>query len=167
MQPDLLQQLRDIHLPLEPGWWPPAIGWWLLAMALAALLAWTIRWLAARWRRFRPARSARALYRELARELRAGSLSNTDYVNRANELLKRFAMHGPADRAVGPESGDAWLRYLDTRYGQEAFSHGPGRCLGSERFRRRIDLDPVALDGLIGRFFTRECARFWRWTPQP
>jgi hypothetical protein len=29
-------QLRDIHLPAEPAWWPPAPGWW--ALAVIALL---------------------------------------------------------------------------------------------------------------------------------
>ena len=39
--PDPLQ-LRDIHLPADPGWWPPAPGWWLLAAVLVALLAWAV-----------------------------------------------------------------------------------------------------------------------------
>ena len=162
MDQDLLQQLRDIHLPAEPGWWPPAIGWWLLTLALMAAIAWLSWRLAARWRRFRPARSAQALYREISRDLLAASISPVQYVHRTSELLKRFAIHGSKDSAMAPESGDAWLRYLDGRYGQPAFSRGPGRCLGADRFRRDPDLDTRVLDGLIKRFFARECARYWR-----
>ena len=192
MDESLLQQLRDIHLPAAPGWWPPAIGWWLLAMVVAGVLAWMIWWLGARWRRFRPARTARALYRGISQELRSGSISPTRYVHQTNELLKRFVLHdgqlqargarsrspaeaflaggapsrSPAegsDHSIGSESGDGWLRYLDGRYGQAAFSRGPGRCLGTERFRRDVVVDAEALDGLINRFFARECARCWRW----
>ena len=253
MDESLLQQLRDIHLPAAPGWWPPAIGWWLLAIVVAGALAWMIWWLAARWRRFRPARTARALYRGISQELRSGSISPTRYVHQTNELLKRFVLHegqlhargarsrfpaeaflargarsrspaeaffargapsrspaegsfpargapsrspaelflargapsrspaegsfpargapsrSPAEgsnRPIGSESGDSWLRYLDGRYGQAAFSRGPGRCLGTERFRRDVSVDPEALDGLINRFFARECARCWRCKPR-
>ena len=207
MDESVLQQLRDIHLPVAPGWWPPAIGWWLLAILVAGVLAWMIWWLGARWRRFRPARTARALYRGISQELRSGSISPTRYVHQTNELLKRFVLHegqlhargarsrlpaeaflargapsrspaegsflrgaGPSrspaegsDHSIGSESGDGWLRYLDGRYGQAAFSRGPGRCLGTERFRRDVVVDAEALDGLINRFFARECARCWRW----
>ena len=164
MNQDPLQQLRDIHLPPEPGWWPPAIGWWLLALALAAALTWLAWRLAARWRRFRPARAARALYREVSRDLGAGVISPLQYLHRTSELLKRFAVHGLQDTDMAPESGNGWLRYLDGRYGQPAFSRGPGRCLGVERFRPELNPDTRFLDGLIGRFFARECARFWRLT---
>ena len=28
--------LRDIHLPGPIGWWPPAVGWWLVAALVLA-----------------------------------------------------------------------------------------------------------------------------------
>ena len=36
---ELLQGLRDIQLPESVPFWPPAPGWWLLALLLAASLS--------------------------------------------------------------------------------------------------------------------------------
>ncbi|MFT5141275.1 MAG: hypothetical protein ACI9H8_002105 [Lysobacterales bacterium] len=35
---DLLSQLRDIHSAPAAPWWPPAPGWWVLAMILAMVM---------------------------------------------------------------------------------------------------------------------------------
>ena len=43
--PNPLDQLRDIHLPEPISWWPPAPGWWILAVASCALLAWILKYL--------------------------------------------------------------------------------------------------------------------------
>ena len=41
--------LRDIHLPLPVDGWPPAPGWWLVALVVASLVAAGV----VRWRRDR------------------------------------------------------------------------------------------------------------------
>ncbi|MEP6880575.1 MAG: DUF4381 domain-containing protein, partial [Dokdonella sp.] len=33
-------ELRDIHLPADPSWWPPAPGWWILAAILLGVTIW-------------------------------------------------------------------------------------------------------------------------------
>ena len=135
MESHPLQQLRGIRLPAEPGWWPPAPGWWLLAALALAALAWGLWAVIVRWRRFAPARMARALCRDAYLQAQAQIISPTQYLNRINELLKRFAIHGIPDAAAKPLSGDPWLHYLDRRYGQAAFTRGAGRWLGAQRFR--------------------------------
>ena len=35
-------QLRDIHLPGDAPFWPPAPGWWLLALLIVALIVWGV-----------------------------------------------------------------------------------------------------------------------------
>ena len=164
MEQELLNQLRDIHLPEAPLWWPPAPGWWLLAALALCLLAWGAARLWQRWRRFRPARAARLLHRRLTLDLRGDSLTATGWLHRTNELLKRLAVHGLGHREMIPAWGDDWLRYLDRRYGEPAFSRGAGRCLGQARFRRDAKVDVQALEGLVSRLLNRECRRFWRFS---
>ncbi len=50
--------LRDIHLPQEVSWWPPAPGVWLLLALAALLLVVLVVWLAQRQRRQRIRREA-------------------------------------------------------------------------------------------------------------
>jgi len=50
MNPDLLSQLRDIHSAAPVPWWPPAPGWWVLALLVLVLLTWAGRRVLARYR---------------------------------------------------------------------------------------------------------------------
>ncbi len=167
MEPELLNQLRDIHLPDAPLWWPPAPGWWVLATLALGLPAWGAARLWRRWRRFSPARTARQLHRRLTVELHAESIAPAAWLHRTNEVLKRLAVHGLGHREMIPAWGDDWLRYLDGRYGEPAFSKGAGRSLGQARFRRDAAVDVQALDGLVSRLLNRECRRFWRFSLTP
>ena len=36
--PQAIDGLRDLHLPMEPGWWPPAPGWWVIAVLMLLVL---------------------------------------------------------------------------------------------------------------------------------
>ena len=63
--PNPLDQLRDIHLPEPISWWPPAPGWWILALASAALTAWLLRWLYHRYKAKHYRRQALAQLQEL------------------------------------------------------------------------------------------------------
>jgi len=98
-----LAQLRDIHLPDPVSWWPPAFGWWLVAVTLVLAVATFLYWLHAnRWRR-----EAKAL-------LLAHSPAQTnEYYYQMNRALKQIAL-----QRFGSEcaqlSGHAWLAFLDS-----------------------------------------------------
>ena len=66
--PALLAQLQDIHSAGQPGWWPPAPGWWILAIILLLVLAFVFRkivkWLSVRRRRKAWLRALEDLIRE-------------------------------------------------------------------------------------------------------
>ncbi len=161
-QHPLLEQLRDIHLPPAPGWWPPAPGWWLLAAACLGVLLWALSRTWLRWRALRPAREATRLFRQARLALAAETVTAESWLHQVNDLLKRLAVHGLGDTHIATAWDADWLRYLDARYGQPAFSRGIGRCLGEARFHPDPNLDPALVDHLISRFLARERRRFWR-----
>lgn len=110
MNPDsILSMLQPLREPAPVAWWPPAPGWWLLALLLLALLAYAFH----RYRRFRargaPLREARQALADLtdstldARE-RAGALA---------ELLRRTAIAFRGRRACAGLTASAWADFLN------------------------------------------------------
>ena len=102
-----LADIRD----LDPiGWWPPAVGWWLSAMAgiaLAGLLWWWVRtpfrigsW---RW-------DARRRLRGLSRRLRGQPVKQS--AQELSELVRRIAMARCGREACAGLTGRAWLEWL-------------------------------------------------------
>lgn len=151
MNSDPLQQLRDIHLPADPGWWPPAPGWWLLGLLLLALLVYGGIKLYQAWQRRRPIRAARALHAQYTQALKRGELPPLEYANLCNALLKRLIVKAYGNNGLANQSGEAWLKTLDGISGENSFSQGAGRALGSERYRRQADIDGNALAEVIER----------------
>ena len=155
MQPDLLEQLRDIHLPMQPSWWPPAPGWWLLAAALLLGLGFLARHLLLRRRRMGPIRQARQLLDELFQDYQSGRLSPAGFVHASNELLKRLLVHSLQHAEARPASGREWLALLDGYAASNDFSQGPGAVLGDARFQPEPSIDVPALNNVLHGFLQR------------
>jgi hypothetical protein len=123
--------LRDIHLPGEISWWPPAIGWWLVAaLVLAGIAAYAVHYYRGRHKRS----ALRALTRvRTALEQGAEPVTCLQHVS---TILRRFAMTtvGAPSASFAPADvpgliGERWLRYLDGRWQKTEFSAGLGRQL--------------------------------------
>jgi hypothetical protein len=150
-----LQQLRDLELPADPSWWPPAVGWWMVAMLLLALVGWGLWMVIVRNTRQRPYRRARRELDALRQALQRGAIDARQYVDGANALLKRVCIHARRDRDVARLSDVQWLRHLDALSGGNAFTQGSGSVLGARRFAPRFELEAEQLHrlltGLLGR----------------
>jgi hypothetical protein len=155
MAADLLQQLRDIHLPDPPGLWPPAPGWWLVALLMLGLLIWLAALGLAAERGRRPIRRARRLYDGVYRRYQSGDLTIREYLDQSNELLKRLLIHGLGDDAARRATGPAWLALLDRHMDEPAFSDGPGAALGDVRFRPAVEADASAVHQVVSRLLAR------------
>jgi hypothetical protein len=115
LQQTLLEQLRDIHMPAEISWWPPAIGWWILLILFLAAGAFAIwAWLQNR---------QKSRYRTLAvAELDAAysqwqqRQDNALFVQQVNAILKRTVAEGSlvrADEHVMSLTGKRWVVLLE------------------------------------------------------
>ena len=122
--------LRDIHLPGAVGFWPPALGWWLVAaLVLAGLALAAVHYYRGRHRRV----ALRSLKRvRVALEQGAEPVVCLQMVS---TVLRRFAMTTAGSERVHPADtvpgliGESWLTYLDSRWQRHEFAKGLGRRL--------------------------------------
>lgn len=112
---DPLSQLHDIQLPAPIGWWPLAIGWYLIiigVLVLGVLVAWFF---------LRPKK------RNLKGEVLT-LLGKADYAG-VSTLLRRVALHQYPNENVAGLQGEAWLAFLDKTGKTTQFTQGKGRVL--------------------------------------
>lgn len=105
------QYLRDIRGIDPVGWWPPAPGWWLIAMLGLALLGagfwlWRMReYSAVRWR-------ADALQRLKILRRQLHNLEPKAVASELSELLRRIAIARGGRESCAGLVGEEWLNWL-------------------------------------------------------
>jgi hypothetical protein len=142
--------LRDIHAPAPPSWWPPAPGWWLLGALLLALLAW-LGYLGWRW--WRRQRLRARVLRELAALPVADDCQAL--IVGVSALLKRVALRRYPRAQVAELTGRAWLEFLDRTGGHGQFGAGAGQVLEHGPYAPGPQCDPPALRALARAWLIR------------
>ncbi len=146
METNPLQQLRDIHLPADPSWWPPAIGWWLLLLGLLAVIIWACRQALRAHRRRAPLRAALAVLENLKTAEQAGDISAEEYLHQGNAVLKRLLVRALGRSEYAELSGQAWLEALNKLADTNVFTDSASAVLGDARFSRSPAIDVETLN---------------------
>ena len=144
---DPLTLLKDIHLPPDPAFWPPAVGWWLIAFLIPGIIWFTVRTIINRLDAGRPAR-------EFIHHLNQVTIDERDSMDHAlyeiSRLVKQFAIHRYGRQRTASLAGKEWLEFLDsTTKNGDGFSTTAGKALGSQMYHRNIDTNPAELKDLL------------------
>lgn len=104
--PGDLAHLRDLALPAQVSFWPPAMGTWIVAAAVLAMLG-IVLW------RARQHYRAMAYRREAVAELgRLAAAGGPDMAVRVSAVMKRVAMVEYGRGRVASLTGKAWLDFV-------------------------------------------------------
>jgi len=148
---DPLAALRDIHLPPDPGIWPPAPGWWLVAVTIP-LLCWLILSL---WRKFAGRlRSAREFRKQLlALDIHSTNEKKLTAIQEISRLVRQFAICRYGREQVAGLYGDDWLDFLNSTTKREPeFTTGVGAILKDAHFQPQIDSELEDLRNYLVRW---------------
>lgn len=143
-----LEDLHGIVVPAGVPWWPPAPGWYVLAVVLvvAAILL-----LIGAWRRRQVLSYRRAALAEM-KQLRiqlAISGSECECARKAAVLLKRTAMHVYSRPRVASLSGEPWLAFLDEHGGRNGFRTEAGIALLDATYGKPANFDAGRVENLL------------------
>ncbi len=146
-------QLKDIHTPGLPEFWPPAPGWWVVALLSIALLIWAVFAL----RRFLQLRHQRQQVLALLTQLEENFDPNqaAHHLGELSILLRRVALTRFPRQQVAALTGSEWLKFLDKTGGDGQFSNGPGKILATGPYQAHLDIDIKPLLPLLRRWIKR------------
>jgi hypothetical protein len=156
MNPELqnqLAQLADIHPAAQPGWWPPAPGWLLLALILLLVAIVLIKTFRARWAE---RRRRRAWLDELAalRDRHDPVAQPQDYLGGLNRLFRAVALRAFPKSGCGRLEGVAWVEFITERMaGSESVDALAALARGP--YEPAPEFDAEALEQLAGRWVVR------------
>jgi len=141
--------LRDIHLPPEIGFFPVALGWWILLLIVPILAGFSF-WLYRRLTRKTAVKTAK----KLLLALKTSDKATAEKLAELAILLRRVAISVSSRSECASLTGKAWLAYLDNSLKDKSFSEGVGQCLADVNYHKNaaIEVDMTALWALAERW---------------
>jgi len=144
-------QLRDIHLPSDPGFWPLAPGWWLLIVLLLIVGYLIVRKVI----NMRQRKHTIQLLQDKLLRLRENFNQHKSKHRLAveiSDLLKRFVRHILHDSQATALSGGEWINYLNELTHSEVFDEFKQE-LTQAQYSPIIDYDVSKLVAQVKTFF--------------
>ena len=148
-----LVNLKDIHLPPPVSFWPPAPGWWILAVLLISSLFIGSVWFYRQHKKRKPKTEALRILKDL-QILYQNSKDDVVSLRNLSNLLRRTALTFYDNDEVASLQGSSWLEFLDKTGKTKEFSQGAGKVLGNEVFQQKVNPDMKALFPLVKKWIS-------------
>ena len=148
-----LVNLKDIHLPPPVSFWPPAPGWWILAVLLISSLFIGGVLFYRQHKKRKPKTEALRILKDL-QILYLNSQDEVALLRSLSNLLRRTALTFHDKDAVASLQGSSWLEFLDKTGKTKEFSQGAGKVLGNEVFQQKVNPDMNALFPLVKKWIS-------------
>lgn len=123
--------LKDLHLPEAIGWFPPAMGWWLVAVLIPLLIVF-LYWCYQRLTR----KTAFKTAQKMLLTIKDSSMDNKQKLAELSALLRRVTISVAPRAQTAGLTGQTWLVFLDSSLKNAPFSTGAGRCLADAPYRQ-------------------------------
>lgn len=134
---DPLADLKDIHLPEEPGVWPLAIGWWFLLAIIIGLTAFAVYVFIRNRRRNQYRKLALTLLDEIQKKYTNDNTSST--LSAIAQLIKRTAQ--AAGTSPTSASSEHWCHWLNNTTSKPVFSTESLELLSQGQYKPVIEND--------------------------
>tara|TARA_B100000945_G_scaffold268501_1_gene229006 strand:+ start:315 stop:854 length:540 start_codon:yes stop_codon:yes gene_type:complete len=151
---ELLEQLADIHLPLEISYWPPAPGWWVLGFLCLLGIVYLIKTYLSRRYLKKICKAALAELDDCYRQFSLANRQDNDeeskvrYINEVNSVLKRVALvHYPHSRVAGLGGRD-WVDFIKEKGDSTLLDSETAKALSFGRFQTKCEFNADTLNEL-------------------
>ncbi len=137
--------LKDIHLPSDSLWWPPAPGWWILLILLILIGLLLPKVLA--WLQRKPIKTVSLREFIRIRQTRIDEhLDDRQVIKAISVLLRRTVMSYGARETDASLCGDEWVARLNQISAKTCFSSEQFDLLISGQYQPKLQVD---IEGLL------------------
>lgn len=149
---NLLNQLPPLAMPENISSWPPAPGWWILALLLLALVFSVTYYLCRIYQNGRRRRLAIKEVNNLWQHYQQTG-DPRHYLQRCNNILRRFCIQQYPDAGFPRLTGEQWLQALDQLVGKTLFNSTNGNQLLEVYQQQQPNTDIASLHTTVKEWF--------------
>lgn len=136
-------ELRDIHLPADVSWWPPAIGWWVLLLLFILMLV-ALYFVIKKLKQVSVRKMALIEFESIKDKYHANQ-DKTVLSQQLSQLLRQVMLSSGNRSDVANLTGEAWLNQLNSLNTKAELSQQWLDIMAQSSYQKTADFDAHAL----------------------